>query len=156
VSRRTLNDWGTLAYICAVSVPNETNKEQMAAIAARGEQIKTNEQRRVFVDLPWRETAAAAGQAGRHRFQCRSRASASASAPAWSHRDCNERRYSPMTRARQLHIEHVETERLDIDHATNNAPPPRRQSNARQGGSAYWCNASTQELIEIFADKMKR
>jgi hypothetical protein len=46
-SRRTLNDWGTLAYICAVSVPNETNKEQIAALA---KQIKTN-QRRVFMAM---------------------------------------------------------------------------------------------------------
>ena len=42
MSRRTLNDWETLAYICAVSVPNETNKEQIAALAARGDPIKTN------------------------------------------------------------------------------------------------------------------
>jgi hypothetical protein len=42
VSRRTLNDWGTLSYIRAVSVPSETNKERIAGIAARREQIKTN------------------------------------------------------------------------------------------------------------------
>jgi hypothetical protein len=40
-------------------------------------------------------------------------------------------------------------ERLDIDHATNNAPPPRGQRSARQDGPAYWWNAATQELIEI-------
>jgi hypothetical protein len=42
MTRRTLDDWGTLAYIRAVSVPKETKKEQNAPIAARGEQIKTN------------------------------------------------------------------------------------------------------------------
>jgi len=42
LSRKTMNDWGTCAYICAVSVPNETNKEQIAALGTRGEQIKTN------------------------------------------------------------------------------------------------------------------
>jgi hypothetical protein len=42
LSRKTMNDWGTSTYICAVSVPNETNKEQIAALATRGEQIKTN------------------------------------------------------------------------------------------------------------------
>jgi hypothetical protein len=34
-SRKTLNDWGTCAHICAVSVPNETNKEQIAALGSR-------------------------------------------------------------------------------------------------------------------------
>jgi hypothetical protein len=43
LSRKTMNDQRTSAYICAVSVPSETNKEQIAAIAViavRGKQIK--------------------------------------------------------------------------------------------------------------------
>jgi hypothetical protein len=44
-------------------------------------------------------------------------------------------------------------ERLDIDHATNNAPPPpRRQSNVQQCGPGYWWNPTTQELIEILPE----
>jgi hypothetical protein len=43
-------------------------------------------------------------------------------------------------------------ERLHIDHATNNAPTPRRQRSARQDGPAYWWNAATQELIEILPE----
>jgi hypothetical protein len=49
VSRRTLNDWRTLVYIRAVSVPNETNKEQIAGIAACGEQIKTNSAKYLWI-----------------------------------------------------------------------------------------------------------
>jgi hypothetical protein len=40
LSRRTMNDWRTLAHICAVPVPHETNKEQIADLAARSEQTK--------------------------------------------------------------------------------------------------------------------
>src|SRR5215469_4910667 len=40
LSRTTMNDRRTLAHICAVPVPNETKKEQIAALTARGEQIK--------------------------------------------------------------------------------------------------------------------
>jgi hypothetical protein len=37
---------------------------------------------------------------------------------------------------------------LDIDHGTNDAPPPR-QLNAQQNGTAYVWNSTTQELIPI-------
>jgi hypothetical protein len=41
LSRKSVNGWRTLPYICAVLVPNETNKEQIGTIA-HSEQIKTN------------------------------------------------------------------------------------------------------------------
>ena len=41
LSRKSVNGWRTLPYICAVPVPNETNKEQIGTIA-HSEQIKTN------------------------------------------------------------------------------------------------------------------
>jgi hypothetical protein len=37
---------------------------------------------------------------------------------------------------------------LDIDHGTNDAPPPR-QINVQQNGTAYVWNGSTRELIPI-------
>jgi hypothetical protein len=44
-------------------------------------------------------------------------------------------------------------DRLDIDHATNNAPtPPRRPSNNAQLAGGYWWNATTQELIPILGE----
>jgi hypothetical protein len=44
-------------------------------------------------------------------------------------------------------------DRLDIDHATNNAPPPpRRPSNPQELAPAYWWNSSTQELIPILGE----
>ena len=49
--------------------------------------------------------------------------------------------------ASQSHID-----RLEIDHGVNDAPPPRRQSNALQSGPAYWWNRTTQELIEILPE----
>jgi hypothetical protein len=57
-----------------------------------------------------------------------------------------------MTRLRQPHIDAFDIDRLDIDHATNDAPPPRRQGNAQQCGPSYWWNATTQELIEILPE----
>jgi hypothetical protein len=55
-----------------------------------------------------------------------------------------------MTRLRHPHIDAFDIDRLDINHATNDAPPPpRRQSNAQQVGPSYWWNATTQELIPI-------
>jgi len=48
-----------------------------------------------------------------------------------------------MTRLRQpFHID------LDIDHGTNDAPPPR-QINVQQMGTAYIWNSTTQELLPI-------
>jgi len=41
LSRKSVNGWQTLPYICAVPVPNETNKEQIGTIG-HSEQIKTN------------------------------------------------------------------------------------------------------------------
>ena len=64
-SRKTMNDQRTSAYICAVSVPNETNKEQIAALAARGDQIKTNSAEYLWICCG--TPAAAAGYAGPHR-----------------------------------------------------------------------------------------
>ena len=40
-------------------------------------------------------------------------------------------------------------DRLDIDHGTSDAPPPRRQGNAQQNGTAYIWNSTTQELLPI-------
>jgi hypothetical protein len=41
-------------------------------------------------------------------------------------------------------------DRFDIDHGVNDAPPPRRQSNAQAPG--YWWNTTTQELIPILPE----
>ena len=44
-------------------------------------------------------------------------------------------------------------ERLDIDHATNNAPlPPRRPRNGQQGPSYLW-NDTHQQLIPVLLDE---
>jgi len=51
------------------------------------------------------------------------------------------------TAARQPH-----SDRLDIDHGVNDAPPPRRPSNGQQCGPSYWWNATTQELIPILPE----
>jgi hypothetical protein len=45
---------------------------------------------------------------------------------------------------RQPHIE-----RFDIDHGVGDAPPPRRQTSARQCAPGYLWNSTTQELIPI-------
>jgi hypothetical protein len=43
--------------------------------------------------------------------------------------------------------------RFDIDHATNNAPPPpRRPSNAQQCGPSYLWNSTHQQLIEVLPE----
>ena len=55
-------------------------------------------------------------------------------------RTCNEA--TTMT-TRKTHID-----RLDIDHGTSNAPPPR-QINQQQMGTAYIWHSSTQELLPI-------
>ena len=39
--------------------------------------------------------------------------------------------------------------RFDIDHGTNDAPLPRRQSNVQQFTPGFAWNSSTQEFIEI-------
>jgi hypothetical protein len=44
-------------------------------------------------------------------------------------------------------------ERLHIDHATNNAPPPRRQpTNPQQCGPSYLWNGTHQQLIPILPE----
>jgi hypothetical protein len=57
--------------------------------------------------------------------------------------DVAERR-SLMTRSQQPHID-----RFDIDHGTNDAPLPRRQSNVQQFTPGFAWNSTTQEFIEI-------
>ena len=43
--------------------------------------------------------------------------------------------------------------RFEIDHGTNNAPPPpRRQSNGQELAPAYLWNSTTQELIPILSE----
>jgi hypothetical protein len=49
--------------------------------------------------------------------------------------------------AGQPHID-----RLDIDHGVNDAPPPRRRSNAQQCAPGYIWNSTTQELIPILPE----
>jgi hypothetical protein len=56
-----------------------------------------------------------------------------------------------MTRSRQLHTDHFEIDRFDIDHGVNNAPPPRRPSNAQQGPSFLW-NGTHQRLIRVLPE----
>jgi len=106
------------------------DKNSIAALVARGEQIKT---------------ADAAGQAGRRQSQGRSRTSAAASAPAERRRACNEA--TPMKMKRDC------IDRFDIDHGANGAPPPpRRQSNVQQCTPGYLWNSTTQELIPILPE----
>jgi peptidoglycan hydrolase-like protein with peptidoglycan-binding domain len=107
-------------------VPNETNKEQIAALATCGEQIKTNSAEFLWVCRGI--TATAAGQGPRQ--------SPAATAPTQSHRAHNEA--TPMT-TRQAHIY-----RLDIGHGTSDTPPPR-QTNAQQSDIV----AAQNRLIEL-------
>lgn len=58
-----------------------------------------------------------------------------------------------MTRTvRQPHIDRLDIDRLDIDHGVNDAPPPRRRSNAQQCAPGYIWNSTTQELIPILPE----
>jgi hypothetical protein len=43
-------------------------------------------------------------------------------------------------------------DRLDIDHATNNAPPPRRRPSGAQQGPRYLWNGTYQRLIPILSE----
>jgi hypothetical protein len=46
------------------------------------------------------------------------------------------------------HRQRTHIDRLDINHGTNDAPPPR-QTNAQQNGTAYIWHSTTQELLPI-------
>jgi hypothetical protein len=121
------------------------DKDCTAAIAVRGEQIKTSSAEYLWFCRGIKPPLAA-GQAGPER------SATTTTAPAERHHACNEARYSPMIRPRQLHVDHFEIDRLDIDHGANDAPSPRRQSNAQQGAPGYLWNSTTQELIPILPE----
>jgi hypothetical protein len=43
-------------------------------------------------------------------------------------------------------------DRFDIDHGTNDAPPPPRRSNGQELAPGYVWNSTTQELIPILPE----
>jgi hypothetical protein len=49
-------------------------------------------------------------------------------------------------------VPHVDRFCFDIDHGTNDAPPPPRRSNPQELAPGYLWNSTTQELIEILPE----
>ena len=99
-----------------------------AAIAARGEQIKTNSAEFLWVCRGIKPPLLWTGR----------------SPTPMPIPNCNRahNEATPMT-TRQTHIY-----RLDIGHGTSDTPPPRH-TNAQQNGTAYIWHSTTQELLPI-------